>query len=168
MNITVLQVQISDVISPTSNEFIWQVFVPIMGWLILVLILLFLLIRKYTFGKWTKENPNPYGGETFDLPRGTFRGVLTMSLLYVAIVLELVNVYVQDFEFQMTEFMTAFQMMIAFYFGSKVMHHITAADHGKTKVKAAGKQNVVAPNANIISGVPDFEGSDDSDEEAAG
>jgi hypothetical protein len=30
--------------------------------------------------------------------------------------------------------MIAFQMMVAFYFGSKVMHHITSADRTKSTV----------------------------------
>jgi hypothetical protein len=95
-----------------------------------------MLLRKYTFGKWTKETPNPYAGETFDMPRGVFRGTLTLSLLFIVVILELVNVRIIGFEDEIKELMVAFQMMIAFYFGSKVMHHMTSTDRKKTEVIA--------------------------------
>ncbi len=116
-----------------NGEFLWQVLTPIFIWLILVLIFIILLFQRFTFSnRWTKDNPNPYKDETFGMPRGTFRGILTMSLLYVAIILELVNVRIIGFEEEVKEFMIAFQMMIAFYFGSKVMHHVTSSDQKKT------------------------------------
>ncbi len=113
------------------SEFMWQVLFPIFLWLGLVLAFLVVLFIKYTFGNWSSENPNPYQDETFGMPRGTFRGILTLTLVFVTVVLELVNVRIVGFETEMTEFMYAFQMMIAFYFGSKVMHHMTSADKKK-------------------------------------
>ncbi|HAN78027.1 MAG TPA: hypothetical protein DCQ31_09775 [Bacteroidales bacterium] len=151
MNLTLLQVQISEMISPASNTFIWQVYVPIMAWMVLVIVLLGLLVKKYTFGNWTKENPNPYSAETLELPRGVFRAIITITLLYVVIVLELVNVYVQDFELQIQEFMVSFQMMIAFYFGSKVMHHVTAADKSKSKAKSEAQVASVTSGSSYSS-----------------
>ncbi|NJO88628.1 MAG: hypothetical protein HC831_06415 [Chloroflexia bacterium] len=121
------------------SQFMWQVFVPIGLWLIIVLGFFVLLLKKYTFGKWSDENPNPYAGETFDMPRGVFRGTLTLTLVYVVVVLELVNVRIIGFEDEIHELMVAFQMMIAFYFGSKVMHHMSSTDRKKTEVFA---QNV--------------------------
>ncbi len=79
------------------SQFIWQVYVPIGVWLIIVVVFFVILLRKYTFGKWTEENPNPYQGETFDMPRGVFRGTLTLTLVFVVTVLELVNVRVVGF-----------------------------------------------------------------------
>ena len=117
------------------TEFLWQVLLPIFIWLGLILAFLIFLFIKYTFGNWSAENPNPYKTETFGMPRGTFRGILTMTLLYVVIILELVNVRVIGFEAEIHEFMVAFQMMIAFYFGSKVMHHVTSADRDKSNTK---------------------------------
>ncbi len=114
------------------NQFLWQVYIPIFIWLLLVLAFIIILFVKYTFGNWTKENPNPYQDETFGMPRGTFRGILTLTLLFVVVILELVNVRIVGFEQEIHELMVAFQMMIAFYFGSKVMHHITASDKKKT------------------------------------
>ena len=120
------------------TEFLWQVLLPIFIWLGLILAFLIFLFIKYTFGNWSAENENPYKNETFGMPRGTFRGILTMTLLYVVIILELVNVRIVGFEAEIHEFMVAFQMMIAFYFGSKVMHHVTSADRSKNEVKHGG------------------------------
>ncbi len=129
------------------KEYLWQVYIPIMVWLGLVLIFLILLFIKYTFHNWTPENPNPYQGETFGMPRGTFRGILTMTLVYVVVILELVNVRIKGFEAQMHELMVAFQMMIAFYFGSKVMHHITSVDKQKALAAANTGSNQIATSA---------------------
>ncbi len=141
------------------SQFMWQVFVPIGLWLIIVLGFFVLLLRKYTFGKWSDENPNPYAGETFDMPRGVFRGTLTLTLVYIVTVLELVNVRIIGFEDEIHELMVAFQMMIAFYFGSKVMHHMASTDRRKTEA--------VAEN---VGGIQAFQtdASDFDDEGAAG
>lgn len=114
-----------------NSEFLWQVLIPIFGWLALLLVFFIILFVKYTFANWSTENPNPYQDETWGMPRGTFRGSITLTLLFVVIILEVVNVRVIGFETEIHEFMIAFQMMIAFYFGAKVMHHITSADKKK-------------------------------------
>ena len=124
---------VSEFFGSHYSEYLWQVLLPIFLWLGLVLTFLIIMFFKYTFGNWTKENPNPYRTETFGMPRGTFRGILTLSLLFIVVILELVNVRIVGFEAEIHEFMVAFQMMIAFYFGSKVMHHVTSADKAKTK-----------------------------------
>lgn len=123
------------------SEFMWQVLFPIFFWLVLVLAFFVVLFIKYTFGNWSSENPNPYQGETWGMPRGTFRGILTLSLVFVTVILELVNVRIVGFEAEMHEFMVAFQMMIAFYFGSKVMHHVTSVDKQKTIAIAGSDVN---------------------------
>ncbi len=117
--------------SEHHSEFVWQVLVPIFGWLALLLAFFIMLFVKFTFGNWTTENPNPYQDETWGMPRGTFRGALTLTLLWVVIVMEVVNVRIVGFESEIHELMIAFQMMIAFYFGAKVMHHITSSDKKK-------------------------------------
>jgi len=118
--------------------YLWQVYLPISIWLIVVLAFFILLMKKYTFGNWSIENPNPYEGETFDMPRGIFRGTLTLTLLFVVVILELVNVRITGFEEEIHELMVAFQMMLAFYFGSKVMHHMTSTDRKKTEFMTTG------------------------------
>ena len=127
------------------SEFLWQVLLPIFLWLGLLLGFFIFLFTKYTFGKWTEENQNPYKDETFGMPRGTFRGTLTLTLVFIVTVLELVNVRVVGFETEIHELMVAFQMMIAFYFGSKVMHHITASD--KKKAYAYANSDFAGGNA---------------------
>jgi hypothetical protein len=47
--------------------------------------------------------------------------------------LELANVRILGTEDGFHEFIVAFQMMVAFYFGSKVMHHITSTERQKTQ-----------------------------------
>jgi len=145
--------------SENPSQFMWQVFVPIGLWLFIVLGFFVLLLNKYTFGKWTEENPNPYAGETFDMPRGVFRGTLTLTLVYIVVVLELVNVRVIGFEDEIHELMVAFQMMIAFYFGSKVMHHMASTDRKKTEAVAENVGGLQSFKTNI----DDFD-----DDEAAG
>ncbi len=145
-----------------NTEFLWQVYIPIVLWLLIVFAFFILLLRKYTFGNWTVVNPNPYAGETFDMPRGIFRGILTLTLLFVAVILELVNVRIVGFEQEMHEFMVAFEMMIAFYFGSKVMHHITSADRKKSEHKVQMTENQSnTTNTGILN-------EDFADEESAG
>jgi len=120
-----------------------QVYLPISIWLVVVLVFFVLLLKKYTFGNWSEENPNPYSGETFDMPRGIFRGTLTLTLLFVVTILELVNVRITGFEEEMHELMVAFQMMLAFYFGSKVMHHMTSTDRKKTQFIAEAESSLL-------------------------
>ncbi len=142
------------------NVYWWSLYFPIAIWLLLVLTFFVILLKKYTFGYWTPEHPNPFEGETFGMPRGIFRGTLTLTLLFVVILIELVNVRIIGLEEEIRELMIAFQMMIAFYFGSKVMHHITATEKSKTKYIAQSQTEIHA-GSNIPQG--DFE-----DSEAAG
>ncbi len=114
-------------------EYYMSIYMPVMVWLIISTIFIVVMFRKYTFGDWTKDNPNPNEGETFNMPRGTIRGILTMSLLFITVVIELANVRMIGLEERSSEFLAAFQMMVAFYFGAKVMHHISSVDKSKTK-----------------------------------
>lgn len=146
--------------SENPSQFMWQVFIPIGLWLVIVLGFFVLLLKKYTFGNWTDEKPNPYAGETFDMPRGVFRGTLTLTLVYIVVVLELVNVRVIGFEDEIHELMVAFQMMIAFYFGSKVMHHMASTDRKKTEALAENVTFMKSTSQNRII-------EDEFDEEGA-
>jgi len=132
-----------------NSDLFYIVLVFVLVWIIGVIVFLLFLIKKYTFGHWTTENPNPYVLETFGLPRGVIRGILTLSVLFVILLLEIINLQMPLInkngqllslgnslfipEERYKEFMIAFQMIIAFYFGSKVMHHITKADERKSK-----------------------------------
>lgn len=149
-----------------SDTYWYSIYLPIFLWMTLIFVLFVLLLRKFTFGNWTTDHPNPYDGETFNMPRGVMRGLVTLSLLYVTIVLELVNVRIIGFEDEVREFLIAFQMMIAFYFGSKVMHHIASVDRSKTKYIAESNVAIEAgtgdmyPGSNSMSGGGDFSDAD--------
>ena len=75
--------------SEHSRMFWFSVYGPIAFWMALVLGFFILLLKKYTFGDWSKDNPNPYDGETFNMPRGVFRGILTLTLLFVTVIFPL-------------------------------------------------------------------------------
>lgn len=116
----------------SANSWVFQaVFAGVGAWLLVMTVVFVKLLGKYTFGKWTADNPNPYAKETFAMPRGVFRGMLTLSLLYVVVLFEVANIQTTGLEMKIEQLLVAFQMMIAFYFGSKVMHHITKADERK-------------------------------------
>lgn len=154
-------------LAENSNTYWLSVYLPIAVWLLLVLIFFILLLRKYTFGNWTPENPNPYMGETFDMPRGVFRGTLTLTLLFVVIIIELTNVRIIGLEEEVHELMVAFQMMIAFYFGSKVMHHITSVEKSKTKFITESNTQIYQ-NEGMQSQDGEYNGSGFYDNEAEG
>ena len=137
-----------------------SVYAPIAVWLLLVLTFFVLLLKKYTFGNWTPEHPNPYAGETFNMPRGVFRGILTLTLLFVTIIIEITNVKIIGLETEISQLMVAFQMMIAFYFGSKVMHHIASVEKSKTQL--------ITQSNTMISAGSNVQYDDFHDEEAQG
>ena len=108
-------------------------------WIVLVILLFVFLFKKYTFGDWTKEKPNPYKNETLAIPRGAMRSVLTLSILFLVLLLQVNSLFFDPKDLfiagkifipeeRFGQLMTAFEMVIAFYFGGKVMHHITKAE----------------------------------------
>jgi purine-cytosine permease-like protein len=115
------------------NDLFVIVYIPVIIWAILIVILFYFLARKYTFGDWTEENPNPYEGETLAMPRGVLRGILTLSILFLVLLLEVATIRIPNLEDLVNKLLVAFQMVIAFYFGSKVMHHLTSVDEKKSK-----------------------------------
>lgn len=117
----------------SANSWVFQaVFAGVGAWLLVMTIVFVKLLGRYTFGKWTVDNPNPYAKETFAMPRGVFRGMLTLSLLYAVVLFEVANIQTTGLETKIEQLLVAFQMMIAFYFGSKVMHHLAAANRDKS------------------------------------
>ncbi|MFQ5709554.1 MAG: hypothetical protein ACE5HO_19020 [bacterium] len=122
---------------PSDSWVFIAIFALVALWLIGISILFYKLLRQYTFGKdWTKEKPNPFQHETFSMPRGVLRGTLTLSLLFIVMLMEVVNLTIGGLEDRMDELLVAFQMMLAFYFGSKVMHHLAATDKKKAEFAA--------------------------------
>lgn len=100
-------------------------------YLIFVLGLLFFLLFRFTFSD--EPGKNPYKGETLGLPRGTMRAILTMTLLFYMIVFQIYALFYLESDLRISTFIGAFEIMLAFYFGSKVMHHLSSTDKYKSR-----------------------------------
>ena len=129
------------------NEILY-LYIPVIVWAALLIIFFAVLARKFTLGRWDTNNPNPYSGETLGLPKGTFRGILTLTIMFVAVLLEIFTLNNPNYENQIDKFLTAFQMVLAFYFGSQVMSQLTSAETEKTEMisKNLGKEQPKKPD----------------------
>jgi uncharacterized membrane protein len=103
----------------------------IVAWLAGIAFYLKKLLYDFTFKDWGSKE-NPYKDETLGLPRGTLRGVLTLTLLIVVVVLVCTSMVVKPLRGGFDSLVDAFEIMLAFYFGSKIMHHVTDSDKKKT------------------------------------
>jgi H+/gluconate symporter-like permease len=126
-----------------GNSFIiYGVYIPLMIWFIVMLIFLAILIKKFPLRKWEKGEDNPYKTETMGIPRGTIRGIISITLLIGAVLLQIYALMYLENDEKISGFMNAFEIMLAFYFGSKVLHHVASVDKNKTKAIAdAAKEN---------------------------
>ncbi len=145
----------SDLLYTLSKSLFTHAYDIMLVWMIFMVLLFIALLIRFTFGVgFTRENPNPHINETFAMPRGVFRGFITLTLLFLVTLIEVINLniplldgngrliaqYVGDTLYfpadRHHDLMVAFQMMLAFYFGSKVMNHVIASDKEKTKIIA--------------------------------
>jgi len=120
-----------NIISASDPEF-QALYIPVLVWMILLIVFFIVLLRKYTFRDWG-EKENPYKGETFAMPRGVIRGTISISFLFFVLLFETLVLIIPELENNAEHLFRAFEMMIAFYFGSKVMHHLSATDKRKNK-----------------------------------
>jgi len=104
----------------------------ILAWLVLLTLFVYKLARKFTYD----YQKNPYKEETLGMPRGTFRGLLTMTLLVVLIVMVCMSLLIDQFQGNFESLVGAFEVMIAFYFGSKIMTQVSEHDKNKAETKA--------------------------------
>lgn len=119
---------------------ITMVYLPLIVWLLLAMVMLvWLLVRFPLNRRYNLANPNPHNGETMGIPRGFFRGVITITLLIAAMLLEIYSIAYLDSDAKFSRLLDAFELMLAFYFGSKVMHHLSSVDRSKTKAVAEAK-----------------------------
>ncbi len=116
---------------------------PIFAWIILVVLYLWKLTKTFLLNGDSNVE-NPYKAETMGLPRGTIRGILTLTLLFIAILLQLYAIRHDALE-KINVMMGAFELMLAFYFGSKVMHHLSATDKYKTQAVAEANKTNTQP-----------------------
>jgi len=65
---------------------------------------------------------NPYASESFGLPPGTIRGTLALTAMIAFLLIEMLNIFAPtNLEREFAELFTVFEMVIAFYFGGKVL-----------------------------------------------
>jgi hypothetical protein len=134
----------------------------IIAWLVGLAFWLKKLIINYTLKDWGNKT-NPYESETLGLPRGTLRGILTLTLLIVVVILVCISMVVKPLRGGFESLVDAFQVMLAFYFGSKVMHHVTNSDKKKSQSKTEAdalkaKYNAVGSSGAVTES--DFDVSD--------
>lgn len=106
-------------------------------WTVTLVVFLGALVKRYTLFDprvWTRET-HPFAAETLAMPRGVFRAVITVSLLIFVLFMEVVSLSRGGLEQHIEQLLTAFQMMLAFYFGGKVMHHLAAVDKRKEQAR---------------------------------
>jgi amino acid permease len=128
-------------------------------WFCLVVLWLIKMMRQYTWNEKIK-NSEQYSSETLNLPPGTLRAILTLSLLITLVVLVCISMFVTQLKGQFDSIVGAFELMIAFYFGSKVMDNVTSNDREKSIQRSEAeikKAEYNRPNP-TISEIPFNEG----------
>ncbi len=89
---------------------------------------------------------NQYKQESFGLPPGTIRGTLALTALVMFILIEGVNLFsVNNLEEHFEGLITALQMVLAFYFGSKAVDVLKAKTDTKVKEKKETEEKLVPP-----------------------
>ena len=74
-----------------------------------------------------EPDKNPYEKDSFGLPSGSVRGILALTALVMFMLVEGVNLYAPgNLEDQFGGLVTALQMVLAFYFGSKAVEVLQA------------------------------------------
>jgi|AntRauTorckE6833_2_1112554.scaffolds.fasta_scaffold10249_3 hypothetical protein len=126
-----LQTTNETIINIADREFL-MLYVPVIIWMVLIIVLFIFLLKHYTFRKWGAQ-PNPYHGETLGMPRGVIRATLSISLLFFVLLFETFSLSIETLEARTENLFTAFELMVAFYFGGKVMHHLSASDKKKNR-----------------------------------
>lgn len=74
-----------------------------------------------------EPDKNPYEQDSFGLPKGTIRGILALTALVMFLLVEGVNLAAPgNLEGHFRELTTAFEMVLAFYFGSRAVEVLNA------------------------------------------
>lgn len=103
-------------------------FILILTWLGFVTYWINHLLTKYTFNR---DYDNPYKEETLGLPPGTLRGILTLSLLVIVVLLVCMSMLVNQLQGAYDELINAFEIVLAFYFGNRIVNGISKSDIAK-------------------------------------
>ncbi len=92
-----------------------------------------------------EPSSNPYEGESFGLPPGTVRGTLALTAMVLFVATEMVNLQNPGLETSIAELITAFQMVLAFYFGARA---VEVLDKKKTAAaQPAAAESSAQPSA---------------------
>lgn len=123
----------TDGLSSSYLSFVLALFII---WFLGIILFLLYLVMKYD----PQRNPDsPYLNETLAMPPGVFRAILTVTLLFAVVLLEGYAITNTDKYEQIQKILdplfSAFQVMIAFYFGTKMVEIIS----GKGKAEDAPK-----------------------------
>lgn len=105
-------------------------------WFLGIIFFLIYLVLKYD----PIKNPDsPYINETLSMPPGVFRAILTVTLLFAIVLLEgyaLTNTaQYEKIQNILDPLITAFQLMIAFYFGTKMVALVSGKEKKEPKPK---------------------------------
>lgn len=119
--------------------FVGLAFFFIIVWIIGVTKYLQRMIREFTFDKGDK---NPYKNETLGLPPGTLRAVLTLTLLIVVIDLICLSLIMEEFRDSFSSLINAFEVMLAFYFGSRIVSNVAQKDKEKAEEQSRAQADV--------------------------
>jgi hypothetical protein len=122
-----------------GREFTLLLFVPMMVWIGLIIALFVLLLVKYTLSR--KGGHKLHRDQTFAMPPGIFRGILTLSVLFAVLLLQVVGVrFLAEegsawlrFQDAIDPLVVAFQMILSFYFGAKIIGHLADVDRDKSR-----------------------------------
>jgi len=105
-----------------SDAYLTFVLALLIIWFLGVILFLIYMVLKYDPLKYPE---NPYIEQTLSLPPGIFRAILTITLLLAVVLLEgyaLTNMdQYEKIQKILDPLLTAFQLMIAFYFGTKMV-----------------------------------------------
>src|SRR6185436_15536936 len=85
---------------------------------------------------------NPHASDSFGLPPGTVRGTLALTALVLFLSVEVVNLFHKGMETQADQLITAFMMVLAFYFGSRAVEVLQTRQ--KARVPEAASEGTEA------------------------
>jgi hypothetical protein len=94
---------------------------------------------------------NPYERDSFGLPPGTIRGVLALTAVVMFLLVEMVNLFDGSLEKAFAELVTGFQMVLAFYFGSRAVEVLQAREREGRDRAAAASPTAEQPSASAGS-----------------
>lgn len=105
-------------------------------WLLAVGFFLVVLAKKYPLNSWSRDEPNPFQDETLSMPRGTIRAIIAISVLVISVSLEILGVIFEKIPKERIYLVETLQIIVAFYFGSKVLNHVTASEERTARDRA--------------------------------